>query len=104
MLLRRQVSDSPRILLGVPNSCPKVSVRSESDRCRTNRLRQQVISERWRRHLAADCRMRVNISASPQILQILFAPADTPLIEAQVTAICWIELEWPASGMMRHDF
>ena len=49
MLLRRQVSDSLRVLLGVPNSCPKVRVRSESDRCRTNRLRQQVISERWRR-------------------------------------------------------
>ncbi len=85
LAVRRQASDSFWISLGVPNSCPKVSVRSASAHCRTSRLRQQVVSERWRRRLAADCRMRVNVNASPgpQILQILlFAPADKPLREA----------------------
>ena len=34
--------------------------------------------------------MRVNVNASPQILEIFLAPEDKPILEAQATAaICW---------------
>jgi hypothetical protein len=47
--------------------------------------------------------MRVNVNASPQILEIFLAPEGKPILEAQVTAaICWMEFEW--LGMMRHGF
>ena len=72
----------------------RVRVRYESDRCRTNRLRQQVISERCRRWLSGAGLMRVDVNACLQFPKIFLALEGKPLSEAQVTAtICLMEIK-----------
>jgi hypothetical protein len=53
-----------------------------------------VISERWCYRLAGAGLMRVDVNASPQVLEIFLAPDGKPLSEAQVTAtICLMEIK-----------
>ena len=70
----------------------------------TNRLRQQVISERWRRQLAGACLVWVSVYACLQFPEIFLAPEDKPLPEAQVitATICLMEIK--RLSMMRHRF
>ncbi len=66
--------------------CPRTLRLSELEaemRCQHRaRPRQQVISERLRRHLAAACLMPVNVRASSQIRETFLAQEDKPLQEA----------------------